>query len=152
VCKNNFTAFFTSLLWSMLTILFFIGPIEFNPVTVFLIVLYIFSCFRIWHILVGRNIRIIELMFWVFHANFLLLPAISQVSNKLFFWSSFDSYSLSNLIVACLIIFIGFISFEIGTYFSRKRIKRKLNKDFFTKNQLIKIQNKTKEISNGFGY
>ena len=96
---------------------------EMSMVVISLLCLYAYASVMLWKTVFSRRLAPLELTFWLFHTNFLLLPALSQSLNRTFYWSSYTAYEQSSLLFACFLIFIGLISFDIGTTIGRTKSK-----------------------------
>ena len=124
--KQNFETISVSLLWVFMCIVIFIGfEGDLNWIAVILFGLFCYSSYMLWGTVLTREIRPLELSFWLFHSNFLLLPALSQSLHTTFYWSPYNSYQPSELLSACFTIFLGLILFSIGKKYYMKRFHKK---------------------------
>ncbi|MCZ6674068.1 MAG: hypothetical protein O7C75_14150, partial [Verrucomicrobia bacterium] len=85
-----------------------------NWVTITLLFLFVYASIMLWKTVFDRRVAPLELMFWLFHTNFFLLPALSQSYYGTFFWGSYASYKEGALLYACVLIIVGILSFKIG--------------------------------------
>lgn len=116
---------FIALLWSAICIAMFIGfDGDFEPVAAGVLALYLYTTYKLWNTVMDDAVRPLAMMFWLFHTNFLLLPALSQSLNRTFFWSAYDSYSQESLLFALLVIVIGLLAYNAGGWFGAKAIRR----------------------------
>jgi hypothetical protein len=109
-------------LW-MLGALLFVGPsAHISGVFVALYLIYTYALLNLWGCILRPGVQPIQFMFWVFNVNFLLFPALVQVSYRSFYWSSYDHYSKEMLLLACLVIAVGVAAFHMGALvaFSRR--------------------------------
>lgn len=123
-----------STIWTISCIVIFIGfDGELSSVAIFLFALFYYASVMLWKTVFDRRVAPLELMFWLFHTNFLILPALSQSIHRSFYWSSYRSYQQENLLYACLIIVVGLFSFRIGVGFGRKRAKSVTGQKFLNR-------------------
>lgn len=102
---------------------------DWSLVALILLGLYVYSSIMLWKTVFVKRIAPLELMFWLFHTNFLLLPALSQSISRNFYWSSYRSYQQESLLYACFIIVVGLIAFKIGAnlgHFRSKKLNRRV--------------------------
>lgn len=122
---NTFLVGLASTIWVVLCFVIFIGfDGELSFVALTLFGLYIYASAMLWKTVLDKRVAPLQLTFWLFHTNFLLLPALSQSLHRTFYWSSYNSYSQESLLYACLIIAIGLFAYGFGTRLGRLRIKR----------------------------
>lgn len=109
-----------SLVWSLFCIVIFVGMNgSLSWVSASLLILFFYADYMLWYTALNRRVAPLELSFWIFHANFLLLPALSQSLYHKFYWSGYDSYKSSDLLFACFLITIGLLAFKLGMKFNR---------------------------------
>ena len=113
-----------SAIWIIVCIALFVGfDGELSWVVLTLFFLFSYASTMLWRTVFSRRVAPLELMFWLFHTNFLLLPALSQSVYRTFYWSSYNTYSLQDLLLACGIIFVGLLAFRFGTGFAYSRLR-----------------------------
>ena len=116
-------------LWVIICIIIFVGFAgELSWTAIFLFALFVYASFMLWWVALDKRVAPIELLFWLFSTNYLLLPAISQSMFRTFYWSAYKSYAEESLLFACLVIAIGLFAFGIGSSFGRKKM-RSVNMD-----------------------
>ena len=110
-----------SAVWIDFCIVTFIGfDGELSWVAIALFGLFVYASVMLWKTIFDRRIAPLEIMFWLFHTNFLLLPALSQSIHRSFYWSSYSAYQQESLLYACLIILVGLFAFKIGARLGRR--------------------------------
>jgi hypothetical protein len=102
--------------------LLFVGPsAHISGVFVALYLIYTYALLNLWGCILRPGVQPIQFMFWVFNVNFLLFPALVQVSYKSFYWSSYDHYSQEILLLACFVIAVGVAAFHVGSLVASSR-------------------------------
>lgn len=105
--------------WVLLNISVFVGfDIHPGGAAFSLLGLYIYCSFMLWMTVFSSAVRPLELVFWLFHTNFMLLPAFAQVANRQFFWGSFGDYTGDAFILACVLVLVGLLATRIGGLFA----------------------------------
>ena len=100
--RTLFFSWLSTLVWLFFCVVVFIGVDGvIDGVVVSLFSLLFFTTLMLWRSVYKSTVAPLELMFWLFHTNFLLLPALNQVYNSEFYWSPFDSYSKESLYFVC---------------------------------------------------
>lgn len=112
-----------SLVWLGVCLLLLVGfEGELSWVSVSLLALFTYSSYMLWRTVYARRIAPLALMFWLYHTNFLLLPALSQSLHGVFFWSPYKDYRMEDLLQGCALITAGLFAFQAGTYYGRRKI------------------------------
>ena len=94
-----------ALAWILFSIVAFIDlDATLSWTAAFLFFLFSYASFLLWRTVLAKRVAPLELMFWLYNTNFLLLPALSQSLHRTFYWSAYESYSEASLIFTCLII------------------------------------------------
>jgi hypothetical protein len=113
-----------TLLWVTICFVWLVGfSGDISWPAVFLFALYVYASFMLWWVALGRRIAPTELVFWLFHTNFLLLPALAQSMSHIFYWSPYDAYSEESLLFACVVITIGLLAFRAGSGVGRRKMR-----------------------------
>lgn len=122
--NNGLLIGLVSTIWSVSCIAIFIGfDGELSWVVIALFCLFVYACIMLWKTVFDRRVAPLELMFWLFHTNFLLLPALSQSAYHSFYWSSYGAYQQESLLYSCFIIAVGLFAFSIGLSLGRRRFR-----------------------------
>ena len=120
--NNIVLTFFVSTIWITFCIVTFIGfDGELSWVAIILFGLLLYTNFMLWKTVFQRCVAPLEFMFWLFHTNFLLIPALSQSIYHSFYWSSYSAYHQESLLYACFIIIVGLFAFSIGKVLSNRK-------------------------------
>ena len=120
--RTLFFSWLSTLVWLFFCVVVFIGVDGvIDGVVVSLFSLLFFTTLMLWRSVYKSTVAPLELMFWLFHTNFLLLPALNQVYNSEFYWSPFDSYSKESLYSVCCIVAIGLLAFKVGLILGKRK-------------------------------
>lgn len=113
-------------IWLAFCIVYFLGfDGQLSWVAFTLFGLFAFASFMLWKTVLNSRVAPLELMFWLYNTNFLLLPAIAQSMKKKFYWSPYIEYNQNSLLYACFTIFIGMFMFIIGVRRGCKKVNTK---------------------------
>jgi len=91
----------------------------------------------LWRTVFEKRVAPLELTFWLFHTNFLLLPALSQSAYHRFYHPYYIYYSQEQLLFACFLIALGLLAFWFGTVYGRKKTK-KVNRNWIKDKFLLR--------------
>ena len=83
--------------------------------------LFVYTSIMLWKTVFDKRIAPLEIMFWMFHTNFLLLPALSQSFHSIFYRAPFSTYQHEDLLYACFIIIVGLFAFKVGSGLGRRK-------------------------------
>jgi len=109
--------------WVFMCVVAFVGfDGELSLVVIVIFMLFTYASTMLWKTVFSPRVAPLGLMFWLFHTNFLLLPALSQSVHRTFYWSSYNTYSSQDLLFACAIIVVGLLAFRFGAGLTRDRV------------------------------
>ena len=110
-----------SVAWSVFSLFLLVGVEgSLSWTAIGLLFIYLYANIMLWKTVFSERVFPLELMFWLFHTNFLLLPAIYQSTHHAFYWSLYDSYEDTSLLYSVFIIYIGVLSFSLGLWFGQR--------------------------------
>lgn len=110
----------SSTAWIALNIIILIGNNgNWSIIAFYVLSLLLISNFMLWWTVFSQDMQPIQLTFWLFHVNFMLLPALSQVLLGIFYWPPYTPYQYNetNLADASGLIGIGLFFFILGNKF-----------------------------------